>query len=386
MKKFFKKTGLGFIVCAFLLSVWVFRQEIKAIKKEQRAYKRVYSVIEEKFERALPLFGGMPLPAELRNIPFADEEGVVLGVKKIFIPGVHAPYNPSIVEQDGKFLLFFRYDILDKDCPRPTYSYIGCSALNPDLTLGPQQFTKIDTKSEFAEDPRALFVGDELFLVFNDWLDESSYTRGMHIANLNPDDLTTNYVTNLDLRRKPIEKNWVPFAYSKPGSSKPDLHFIYNISPLKVLNVADPTGKEQPVFYEIMGSALNSFQWPEVWGNPRGGTPARKVGNEYLAFFHSSFRDRDGINWYIIAACTFEDKPPFRATGISQYPILFKGAYDSPPLNTAHPCCRVLYPSGFVLETKDGKDLIHLVCGENDSAIKILTIDKAKLLKTLKKF
>jgi hypothetical protein len=36
------------------------------------------------------------------------------------------------------------------------------------------------------------------------------------------------------------------------------------------------------------------------------------------------------------------------------------------------------------VENRDGQDLIHLSCGENDSAIKILTFDKEALLKTLK--
>jgi predicted GH43/DUF377 family glycosyl hydrolase len=385
MKNFFKKWSAGLFVLAVLVGFWFVRQEIRDLKKEQRAYKRVYTVIDEKFDRTLPLFGGMPIPAELRNIPFADQEGIILDVKKISIPGVKAPYNPSIIEHGDTFRLFFRYDVLDKDCPRPYYSYIGCAELDEGLDLLDDKFVKIDTQSDFAEDPRVVNIGEDLFVVFNDWLDETSYTRGIHIANLNPDDLSTNYVTSLDLRRKPIEKNWMPFAYAKPGK-KPNLHFVYDISPLKILNVADPTGHEQPVFYEITGSAINSFQWPEAWGLPRGGTPARRIGDEYLAFFHSSFRDRDGINWYIIAAYTFQGKPPFRATSISQYPILFKGAYDSPPLNTAHPCCRVLYPSGFAFENRNGKELIHLACGENDSAVKILTIDKEQLLKHMKRF
>lgn len=120
-------------------------------------------------------------------------------------------------------------------------------------------------------------------------------------------------------------------------------------------------------------------------GKPRGGSAAKIVGNEYLAFFHSSFCDDDGINWYIMAAYTFEAKPPFRITAVSNYPILFKGIYDSPPLNTANPLARCVFPGTFACETRDGKELIHLPCGENDSAVKIITIDKVALLKSMKK-
>jgi hypothetical protein len=369
------------IGCGFF---WIY-QEIRGLKKNQRAYRRVYEVIEAKFDRQLPLLGGMPLPAELRNIPFADAEGIVLSMKQISIPNLLAPYNPSIIENGDHFNLFFRYDILDKDCPRKYYSHIGAVSLNHNLDLLKTPYITIETGSQFSEDPRAVWIGQELFLVFNDLLNEKSATRGIYLARLSPDDLSVKYITELDLRRKSMEKNWTPFAYT-PLGGVPTLHFIYDITPLKVLKVADPTGEELPVFYEISGSALNAFQWPKVWGRPRGGTPARKIGDEYLSFFHSSFRDRDGINWYVIAAYTFQSKPPFRTTGISQYPILFQGAYDSPPLNTAHPCCRVLYPAGFVCDEKDGRELFYLACGENDSAIKILTIDKERLLKNMKKF
>jgi predicted GH43/DUF377 family glycosyl hydrolase len=86
-----------------------------------------------------------------------------------------------------------------------------------------------------------------------------------------------------------------------------------------------------------------------------------------------------------MGAYTFEEKPPFRVTAISHYPILFKGIYDSPILNTASPKKRVIFPCGFVEEKRDGKELIHISCGENDTATKIVTVDKKALFKSLKK-
>ena len=122
-----------------------------------------------------------------------------------------------------------------------------------------------------------------------------------------------------------------------------------------------------------------------LWGGLRGGTPAQKVGDEYLAFFHSSFRDRNGIIWYCMGAYTFEDQPPFRITKISNYPILFEGIYGTPPMNTADPMKRVIFPSGFVVEERNGKEVIHLSCGENDASVKIITLDKNTLLRGMKK-
>ena len=37
------------------------------------------------------------------------------------------------------------------------------------------------------------------------------------------------------------------------------------------------------------------------------------------------------------------------------------------------------------MEEKHGKQLIHLACGENDAAVKIVTLDQEVLLRSLKK-
>jgi hypothetical protein len=44
-----------------------------------------------------------------------------------------------------------------------------------------------------------------------------------------------------------------------------------------------------------------------------------------------------------------------------------------------------VFPGGFVERELDGKKVIHLVCGENDCAVKVITFDKERLLKGLKK-
>ncbi len=79
---------------------------------------------------------------------------------------------------------------------------------------------------------------------------------------------------------------------------------------------------------------------------------------------------------------TFEGKPPFRLTGISKYPILFDGIYDSPIIHTAPHDKKIIYPRGFVVEG----NLLHLACGENDCAVKIVTMDLQKLKQSLIRF
>ena len=87
-----------------------------------------------------------------------------------------------------------------------------------------------------------------------------------------------------------------------------------------------------------------------------------------------------------MGAYTFNAAPPFNLTGISKYPILFKGIYETPFINTASIDKRVIFPSGFVVENQDDRELIHLACGENDCSVKIVTLDKEQLLKSMLRF
>ena len=123
--------------------------------------------------------------------------------------------------------------------------------------------------------------------------------------------------------------------------------------------------------------------WDSQWGAIRGGTPARLIDNQYLAFFHSSFRERGKV-WYVMGAYTFEAFPPYKVTAISAQPILFDGIYNTKAENTAKKGLRCIFPAGFV-EGYDKEDVFYLSCGENDCATKIITISKRNLLSSLKK-
>ena len=93
------------------------------------------------------------------------------------------------------------------------------------------------------------------------------------------------------------------------------------------------------------------------------------------------FRSRP---WYAMGAYTFETKAPYRITSISTAPILFKGIYDTPVKNTASSKKKSIYPAGITLAKEDGKEVVHVSCGENDSTVKVITFYKEELLKSLK--
>lgn len=372
---------IGF--CALGLAFY-FHGQIRSLKKKSKSYREFFAKIKDGYTPATTFLSGLRVPLELQNVPLAESSGVVVDIKTINIRNVTAPYNASLIEHVDGYLLFFRYDIIHQNCPQRFYTYIGCAELNANFEQTEKEFTRIDTHSDFSEDPRILKVEDQYYLIYNDLIQDKYPRRGMHVANLNVEENKVNFVTVLDPQLQSIEKNWVPFTYRDENNTS-HFFFEYCINPHRIVHLENPQENNLRFLTFPNVSSFQRLYWPHVWGEPRGGSTARKVGDRYLAFFHSSFRDGDGLPWYFMAAYTFEDKPPFRVTGISHYPILFQGIFSSPSMNTANPKLRCLYPCGFAIENRNGRELIHVSCGENDSATKIVTLDKEQLFKSIKK-
>lgn len=398
-KNFFLKHRKKILWIVVILVIFIVSVLFMQLQKERRIWKKTTKYylkslanFQKKVWVKVPLLGNISMPINLQNIPFADETGVVLDVKKVIIKDAPAPYNASIIEKDSKYHLFFRHDLLGPSEPEPFFSYIGCVELDSNFKQTDKDFIKINTKSHFSEDPRIVQVGQEYYLVYNDLIGKGNgKRRSIHIANIDLNNFNVNFVTDLDFQLKPVEKNWVPFEYIDE-KNRSFLCFEYYMKyPRKILKVPDPKINQLTPFTFSNKVAFQNVNWPNVWGKICGGSTAKKISEDlYLGFFHSSFSENDRVSadipvWYVMGAYTFEAKPPFRVTAISNYPILFQDIYTSPPLNTAPPLVRCIFPAGFVIENKEGRDLIHLSCGENDCAVKIITMDKEALLKSLKK-
>jgi predicted GH43/DUF377 family glycosyl hydrolase len=332
-----------------------------------------------------PLLGGAPVPIQFRNVPLAETDGIVLSTKVIPIRHVLAPYNGCIFKKEGTpgYQLIFRYDQFNATSFYPPFfTYIGVVELDENLEQTAKEFQTIDTHSDHSEDARIVKLGKEYYLSYNDMQSHSPYCRSMRIAHLNLEDYSVQYTTNLDLHLQHIEKNWSPFEYIGEDN-KPRLLFEYYLSPHKILELPNPQVNAFNHWIFPDHPSPPRLPWNEAWGHPRGGTAPQRIGEEYLGFFHSSFTDPDKVIWYVIGAYTFEAKPPFRITSVSKFPILFNGIYGTHHVNTATRNKMVIFPTGFVIEERDGKELIQLSCGENDSSVKILTIDKEALLKNM---
>jgi len=347
------------------------KNTFQILQRYEAQNKELQGLIEEMLQIRI-------FPSQLQNIPHADEEGALLSVHDIEIPDVKAPYNASILKQGDYYSLFFRYDIPVSGEKVPFHSYVGCAQFDKDFSLV-RPYLTFDTLSNYSEDARAIAIDDQNLIIYNDSIGNHK-GRGIRKAQI---DIETGQVESILCFKQinfNIEKNWIPFA---PDGKT--LHLIYSISPHKVLKLLSPDKPVlEPVAQPDEMSILSFADWPKQWGYPKGGTPPQLVDGEYLSFFHSSFTDSKGIVWYIMGAYTFEPQAPYRITKISKYPILFNNAYSTPHQNTAPKNVRSLYPAGLVLENRDGKGLIHLSCGENDSTVKILTFDKEAFMKTLK--
>jgi hypothetical protein len=81
-----------------------------------------------------------------------------------------------------------------------------------------------------------------------------------------------------------------------------------------------------------------------------------------------------------MGAYIFQAEPPFKILAITPNPISFEGMYSARHrVNNLH----VTYPAGFAIEKRDDKCMLHVSCGENDTSIRIISIDKDALLKSM---
>ena len=372
---------------AFFVSYFVdIHKQISLYKKEIMGYRQFFKQYKREQESAkvTALAPQAFLPEQLRHVPLADTQNIVLKTKKITIRNIAAPRSPSIIKHGNGYLLFFSYN------NGINSSHIGCVELDKKFEQTDKEFIKINTLNNVSEDPRILQIGKETYLTYtkndtNEPGDASSTT--MNIASINLEHYKLNCTTGLELNFRLAEKNWVPFEYVN-SRGNPSILLQYTFSPRKILELPNPKVNHllHPVFSR--NEIFQKTHWTREftgWGPLEGGRPALKNGDTYLAFFYSSFPDKNGMLWNTLGAYTFENKPPFRLTAISQYPILFAGIYDPPNKSTEMNQRQTILPGGFVIEKEGKQELIHLSCGENNSTITIVTIDKECLLKQLKK-
>jgi predicted GH43/DUF377 family glycosyl hydrolase len=306
----------------------------------------------------------------------------VLETKKIEIPGLPIAFNPSIIRWKDMLLMTFR---VIPDRKQSFTSYIGIVQLDDRFTpKGIPQLLEMRKNSKVpcrAEDARLILIGNSLMLVYSDNVEPKISKGGfrMYLAAVHYDGVNFT-LENIEClsqfegeSRAVREKNWVPFDY------KGTLLMSYSISPHKIFCPFFGTGE-----CETVALTKAPIKWD--FGQLRGGTPAVKIGNEYLAFFHSSIQMSSlqsagqRMLHYFMGAYTFSSSPPFELKRISPEPIIGKDFYNAPFFYKYYwqPGLYV-FPAGILVD----KDIIWIAYGRQDHEIWIAKIDKKHFLESL---
>lgn len=233
------------------------------------------------------------------------------------------------------------------------FDIAGNRCLNPKHISG----TTVHPEEQW-EDPRILQVGDRTFMSLAVWFpNQKPILVNQRIVELGKKDevvaqWSPTYANN---GRNPLwntgnEKNWGWFEFGG------DLHFVYAIHPHTVVQTA---GESIETVHDT------NYRHPWTLGQLRGGTNPIRVGNEFIAFFHSSLPWKSIPKYgerrkYYMGAYAFEAKPPFKVTRITPRPLLT--GTENGPVIPGSPAC--VFPCGSLLEG----DKFFITFGINDCA------------------
>jgi predicted GH43/DUF377 family glycosyl hydrolase len=304
----------------------------------------------------------------------------ILDVKQIHVSRYPHIFNASIVQLPEGLLMSFRH------IPNPLLcnnSEIGLVWLDQDFNaISKPQLLDIRNGPTAlrAEDARLISIGNTLYMIYTDYLDrkETRFKRKVFIAEVDykgPVFALKNQECLEVFEKCPknkLEKNWVPFDYN--GS----LTLAYSLLPHRILTPLPGTS-----ICQTIASSEGSINWP--WGELRGGTPALKVGDQYLSFFHTvkttATLQSNGknIRHYFMGAYTFSLDPPFHITQISPEPIIGKGFYTGRSYIPYWGPLQVIFPCGFIYNDS----YIWVTYGRQDHENWVVKLDRKKLFESL---
>lgn len=298
-------------------------------------------------------------------------------VKKISLKGYQDAFNPSLVRTTDGFLLTFRH------LPDPAQSSLSdIVAVLLDETFKPVgEPQKLHTRTpecrvrSQSEDARVFKFQDDIYIIYNDNVDTegtdagSARKRTMYLSKLQVQDGLIRLGQPLMLMHaqnhssRPIEKNWSPFEWNG------HLLLSYTISPHEVLRVDLESGICEPIY-----RTRNDF--PQKWGQPRGGAPAQLTTGHYLSLSHSWIYQSSWASGYrrmphyYMQAYTFSPEPPFEIRQATSLPLVLEGMYTPSGLDK-----RVIYPAGLVVDD----NRLYISYGKDDHEIWIAKIALSEL-------
>lgn len=314
----------------------------------------------------------------------------VVVTKQILLPEFPHAFNPSIIEWNNKILMSFR---VIPDPKQSFTSYIGLVWLDKELNPISKPVI-LDLRSpeckapSRAEDARLVAADGRLYLVYSDNEDLIISRKGfrMYVAQLATEHDEIHIKTIKKIKIEGIEKlsdfdgceqdqrekNWVPFEHNK------QLLLAYSLDPHIILKPL-LNGTE---FCQTICSTNSNITWD--WGQLRGGTPALRYNDHYLAFFHSSklmtsVHNPKQARHYFIGAYIFQATLPFTITHMSPFPIIGNNFYHGATYKPYWGTIVAVFPCGFI----DHDDYLWLSYGRQDHELWVAKIDKKKLYESL---
>lgn len=193
-------------------------------------------------------------------------------------------FNPAIVRYGDRLLMTYRVDFGRGPAAQQRTACAIC-VLDERLQVASGSVVALsDTIVDGGAnhyDPRFLVVGDRLFVHFNNNWD----TQPNHIflVEIDPDTLTAKAPARplcLEGPRQTIEKNWMLFEHDG------ELFAIYQVAPHIILRV-DLAGAGPVRCWPVYRTEWDTTIYTRRYGALRGGAPPMRVGDSYVAIFHS---------------------------------------------------------------------------------------------------
>jgi predicted GH43/DUF377 family glycosyl hydrolase len=302
--------------------------------------------------------------------PFIDS------IHQIVVPGFEKAYNGAIYPYEDGYLLTFRDHYYAND---DYYFWNRVRFRSGIVKL--DSFFNICGKPQVLEelnwrgyDQRFIKIKSDLYLIYNSpGPAETSVMNGakLYIAKLSQNEngkfiLAEAKHLQFDFANY-FEKNWIPFCFED------QLYLSYMMKPHRVLKADLGTGKCEEVY-----ATRSGVRW--YWGAILGGSQLQVCDEGLLGIFHSKRSVKNMPIYYYMGAYILSPTPPFEIIKQSVAPFEHPDFYsiDSEFKNLFN--LRCVFPTGIVIQ---GEKIV-VSYGENDAAIKLMVLDKKKLLESMK--
>lgn len=397
------------------------------------------TIIVSDTSNLLPAYkiSSQPLPS-LKYKDFSPDEVMRVTIAKIIQLASPLLYNynyylgdiinPSIVKWNGRILITYKKDY--KSNIITSYLYDNFSKISEEKTWFDDddptfQREFIGEDSRMIVDPNPKLGHDILKLIYLYSLHNYQYSMCITRATLNISSGIKKAVfdkpyifTTLENGYLPREwgshqKNWIPFIYHNENNDHyvrdytretGRLLFIQQVNPLRVVELIeegseprtgdpgfgfpapnDDLDSKHAVFTKIISEAavIDPLWNSQVYGDPRGGTPAVLLkgdyDNIYLMIFHTRTHIPNNLlESYFFGAITMcAYSKPFRLYSISHVPIANISMYDGPWVRHFD---YVVFPIGLIVENEE----VIISYGRQDTMGYITSINLFTLLDSMR--